>query len=226
MTTATRRLAVAISSRPTPPSDREQGMAIIEAIVSTFILAIMLTFVFAGINSMSNAIQGSDNRTTNLTEARLLMDSTTKDLRTATRLQAGTSPFLLASATEVKFYGNINRTTGPNLVWIYVDAQSRLVESVTAPDASSVAPNYTYSGSAFTRFVGRYIVNPVATPIFTYYDGNGVKLTAPLSATDRLAVRSVGIQMVIRKSTVHSVAPTTLVSRVRLPNLDYRIVAG
>lgn len=209
-----------------PTANPEAGVSIIEATVTMLLLSLMLVFVFDAVSSMQNAIAGSDNRTTNLAEARLLMESSTKDLRTATRLTAGTSPFLVADAREATFYGNVNRTTGPNLVHIYVDNESRLVESVVKPDTGSVAPNYTYTGTPNTRFVGRYIVNTAAQPIFRYYDTNDVELPTPLSASDRLAVRSVQIQMVIRKSTVLTVAPTTLVSRVRLPNLDYRIIAG
>jgi type II secretory pathway pseudopilin PulG len=205
----------------------EDGSPTIEMIATILILSIMLTFVYQAVGSLQNAIAGSDDRTANINEARVLMSTATKDLRTATRLQSGTSPFLIADSTEVEFYGNINTTTGPNLVHIYVDGQSRLVELVTAPDAGSVAPNYTYTGTPSTRFVGQYITNTALSPIFRYYDANGNELTPrPLSAANMLGIRQVQVSMVIRKSTVLTVAATTLQSRVWLPNLDYRVITG
>ena len=59
------------------------------------------------------------------------MAVSTKDMRTATRLQAGTSPFVLADKREVIFYANLNNNgtsgsvvdNGPRRVRIYVDAQ-------------------------------------------------------------------------------------------------------
>jgi len=42
-----------------------------------------------------------------------------------------------------------------------------------------------------------------------------------LSSTNRLNVRAVGVNFTIRRTTSLRVAPTTLLNRVRLPNLDY-----
>ena len=50
--------------------------------------------VYQGINSAGQAIGGTEKRLANLDEARTLMAVSTKDVRTATRLQAGTSPFV------------------------------------------------------------------------------------------------------------------------------------
>jgi hypothetical protein len=202
-----------------------------ELVAVTLMLGMVLLVVYQGIDSMTSAIGGTERRLANLDEARVLMAVATKDVRTATRLQAGTSPFSLANKREVTFYANLNNdggsgsvvANGPRQVRIYVDTSSRLIEEVKKPDASSVPPAYTYNGTPSLRFVGRYVANAASVPIFRYYDVNGTELTAtPLSAGDRLATRSVKITLSIRRSTTMSVSNTTLVNTVRLPNVDYQ----
>jgi hypothetical protein len=216
--------------------DRSQrGQTIFEVIVVTTLLGIVLLMVYQGIDSAGHAIAGTERRLANLDEARTLMAVSTKDIRTATRLQAGTSPFTLADKREITFYANLNNNgssgsvvdNGPRRVHIYVDSSSQLIESVTKPDASSVPPIYTYTGTAALRFVGRYVANVATQPIFRYFGSDGTELpNAPLSATDRLAVNSVEITLAIRRSTTFPIANTTLVNTVRLPNFDYQQTLG
>jgi hypothetical protein len=198
-------------------------------------LGMVLLVVYQGIDSMTRAIGGTERRLANLDEGRTLMAVTTKDIRTATRLQAGTSPFVSADQREVVFYANLNNNgasgsvvdNGPRQVRIFVDTDSQLIEEVTKPDASSVPPAYTYTGTAARRFVGRYVANAPSEPIFRFYDVDGAELTAtPLSSSDRLAVRSVRVTLSIRRATAFPVANTTLVNTVRLPNVDYQQLLG
>ena len=212
-----------------------QGQTLFEVIAVTTILGIVLAMVYAGINSAGQALGGTEKRLANLDEARTLMAVATKDIRTATRLQAGTSPFTTANKREVIFYANLNNNgasgsvveNGPRRVRIFVDSNSRLIEEVTKPNASSVPPNYTYTGTPTRRFVGRYVANTTAQPIFQFYDDDGVELTpAPLSAANLLAVNSVRINLSIRRSSTFPIANTTIVNTVRLPNVDYQETFG
>ena len=43
----------------------------------------------------------------------------------------------------------------------------------------------------------------------------------PLSAANRLQVNAVGVTLSVRQSTNYNVPYTTLINRVRLPNVDY-----
>jgi hypothetical protein len=213
----------------------EQGQTLFELVCVVLMLGMVLLVVYQGIDSMTRALGGTERRLVNLDEGRTLMAVTTKDLRTATRLQAGTSPFVTADAREVVFYANLNNNgasgsvvdNGPRRVRIFVDTTNQLIEEVVKPDASSVPPAYTYNGAAARRFVGRYIANAPSEPIFRFYDVDGNELTpTPLSSTDRLAVRSVKVTLSIRRATTFPVANTTLVNTVRLPNVDYQQLLG
>jgi type II secretory pathway pseudopilin PulG len=212
-----------------------RGQTLFEVIAVTTILGIVLAMVYTGISSAGQALGGTEKRLANLDEARVLMAVATKDIRTATRLQAGTAPFATANKREVIFYANLNNNgasgsvvdNGPRRVRIFVDSNSQLIEEVTKPSATSVPPNYTYTGTPTRRFVGRYVANTAAQPIFRFYDDDGTELTpAPLSAANLLAVNSVEITLAIRRSTTFPIANTTLVNTVRLPNVDYQETFG
>jgi hypothetical protein len=211
------------------------GQTLFEVIVVVALLGVVLTMVYEGINSAGQAIGGVEKRLGNLDEARILMAVTTKDVRTATRLQAGTSPFVTADKREIMFYANLNNDgasgsvvdNGPRRVRIYVDPTNQLIADVVKPGAASVPPAYTYLGAPARRYVGRYVANAANNPIFRYYDSDGDELTAtPLSANDRLAVESIKITLSIRRTTTFQIDNTTLVNTVRLPNVDYQATLG
>jgi hypothetical protein len=206
----------------------ESGVTLSELMVTVGLLTVVLGFVMQSFLSVQNATTGGALRLENLEQARLLMDNVTKDIRTSVRLGTTDSPFLLADDREVTFYGNLNLSTAcPKKVHLYVDSQTRLIEEVTQPDAGGTPPSCSYTGASVQRFVGRYIANAASEPIFTYYydDGAGdVAFTpsqTPLSAANLLLVNGVGIHLSIRKPTNYTVANTTLVNKVRLPNVDY-----
>jgi hypothetical protein len=103
-----------------------------------------------------------------------------------------------------------------------------LREQNLAADAGGVPPNCVYSTAPVTRLLGKYVANPTTSPVFTYwYDdatGNPVafpQTSTPLVAADRLLVNAVGVTLSVRQSTNYKVPYTTLVNRVRLPNVNY-----
>jgi type II secretory pathway pseudopilin PulG len=201
----------------------QSGQSMVEITATLMLLSIVLTFVYASIDSAQRSIVGESERIGNLSEAQTLMDAITKDLRTATRLQAGNAPFVAANDRDVTFYANLNNATGgPRKIRIYVDPSSEIISAVWSPDSGSISPNYTYTGTSALRYVGRYVVNTAAQPIFEYYDINGVKLPSPLSGPSLLAAYSVKITLIVRKQTVLPVRSITLVNQVRLPNVDYQ----
>jgi hypothetical protein len=205
----------------------QRGTTVVELTATMVLLSIVMTFVYKTIDTTQYAISGESARLANLDEARTLMGVTTKDIRTATRLTAGTSPFVVGQDRDLTFYANLNNTTGgPRKIRIYVDSTSELISQAWTPDTSSVAPDYTYTGTPTARYVGRYVANASNQPIFEYYDINGTKLTTPLNAAGLLAVYSVKITLVVRKQTTLPLRPVTLVNQVRLPNVDYQPITG
>jgi hypothetical protein len=100
-----------------------------------------------------------------------------------------------------------------------------LVEKVTAPDPGSNPPTFT-TQSPVTRLVGRYVTNTTANPLFTFYDATGTAMTAPVTGSNLLAIRQVGINLQVRKSVQEYLPSTTLTTTVSMPNVYYNIVAS
>ncbi len=204
----------------------ETGITLVELLTTIMILGIVLATIYSGLLSGQDTVMGVNERLRNLDEARVLVNVVTKDVRTAVRLTSGSSPFITADRNEAVFYANLDTTGAPKKVRIYVDGEDQLLEQVWDPDVGSVAPDYTYTGSPSVRFVGQYVANET-TPVFTYLDDDDNPLTAtPLSATDRLAIKAVRVTLEIKRTSSYNDATTTVVNRVRLPNLDYNAVAG
>ena len=203
--------------------DESGQSSLVEIAATLMVLSIVLSFVYAGIETAQRSLTGEAERVSNLSEAQTLMDVITKDLRTATRLQAGTAPFLAATDRDVTFYANLNDATGgPRKIRIYVDPTSEIVSASWSPDVGTVSPNYTYTGASSLRYVGRYVANTASEHIFQFYDINSTELTTPLSAGGLLAAYSVKVTLIVRKQTNLPVRSVTLMNQVRLPNLDYQ----
>lgn len=194
-----------------------------ELTIAMSLLTLVSGAIYQTLEVSSRALHASEQRSSNVNEARSLIATCTKDIRTAVRLQAGTSPFIVADSREAIFYANLKPTLGPRKVHFYIDSTSQMVSEWTEPDSGSVAPNYTYNGSPNTRFVGRYVVNTSTQPIFQYFDALGNELAnTPLGAADLLSIDEVKITLRIRQQTNLPVGEATVINRVRLPNVDYQ----
>jgi prepilin-type N-terminal cleavage/methylation domain-containing protein len=209
----------------------ERGFTLVELLVATTILAIVLAGAYQGLASLQSSSVGAHERLVNLDEARILMSTITKDIRTAARLQPTESPFLYADGTEIEFYANINTTTGPNKVTVFVDPELRLVEQTVPPEPNPAYPcsptpcdPYVYTAAPITRIVGRWVAN--TGPLFRYWDDSPVpqELGAggvPLTDDELRNIKSIQIELAIRRTQSIGSKPTTLINRVRLPNVDY-----
>lgn len=210
--------------RASQTEENQRGYSLVEMLVVVLILSLVLAVLYRGLDGMQLATQGSKERLINLEEARVMMATVTKDLRTAAKLDSGSSPFVLADEREMIFYANLGSTSGPSKVRIYVDAQNRLIEQITVADAGS-APNYTYTGTPVNKAVSSYVVAEV--PIFKYQYFNNDTLTftdltaLPLSEADRAKVQSVEITISMQQPSGINTPEATLVNRVRLSNVYY-----
>jgi hypothetical protein len=208
----------------------ESGLTLVEMAVVLVVTGIVLAFSLTSVASFEKAATGGIRRLENLDEARTLMAVISKDIRTAAKLGASSAPFLVADDNTVTFYANLNlSTTCPKKIRLYVNAGTELIEEVTEPDSGVDPPDcgsYTEHAPT-TRLVGQYVANDPSEPIFTYwYDNAGVPTAytitdTPLDASKLLLVNAVGIELAIRKDTNLTVAHTTLMNRVRLPNVYY-----
>lgn len=213
---------------------RQQGMTLVELLVTTLILGLILSAATASFIAASNGINSTDNRVENLGEAQKLIATTTKDLRTAISVNTGqTAAFIKAQPTEVEFYANLDTSataTAPSKLRIYVDtanpAAQQLIETIQQPNLPNADPPAYGTYAARIRHIGRYVANPAAEPIFRYYDLDGNLLT--LSATPTQAelnkIAVIKVKLMVRKASGFKNGFVTIENRVRLPNIIYRQV--
>jgi hypothetical protein len=208
----------------------EAGTSVVEMVIVTAVLGLVMAVVVGAFVAVQRNVANQDIRLENLDEGRVMMATLSKDIRTATILTGGTSPFVIADGNRVKFYGNLDTTGAPNLIEIYVDPANPvapvLIEKLTPPDQPLTDPPSYNNGPAKVRFVGRYVTNGVGSPLFAYYDVDGQPVGTPgvpLTDPQRILVRSVGIDLHVRKATAQAIPSTNIVTRVRLPNVFYNV---
>ena len=216
-----------------PEMRREAGFSLIEMMVAIFILGMVMAGVYVGLNNIQSSSVGAAERVINLDEGRVLMDTLSKDFRTATRRTDTSNPLESASWQSATFYARLNTPGQPVLVQIALDSEGRLEEMITDPVCQvSITPcpvdEWEYPGPARTRIVGRWVDKTV--PVFTYYtvdpdNGDPVPVRldpsnpAPLTTLELAQVRAVQISLKIRRSPNIGATPTTLENWVRLPNI-------
>jgi type II secretory pathway pseudopilin PulG len=192
----------------------------VELLVAISILGLVLTLAYGAFEQLGGSVEGATDRIVNLDEARLLMDTMTKDLRTAVTLSASIPAFVSADDRSVIFYGNLN-STQPRKIEILVDASNKLVERVTLPTGAAPYTAASFSGPAIVRVVGSFVSG--TAPIFKYIKTDGTEWSAsqtPLTATSDLgSIGAVEVTIAIQKTSRRLTNPTTLIDRVRLPNI-------
>jgi hypothetical protein len=222
--------------------DDERGVSgMLEVVSVLLILGLVLGTLYSTMFSSQKTVLDTNERLRNLDEARTLMATVSKDVRTAVRTEAGTSPFLVADVSNAWFYANLETTGAPRLVRIRVDGQDRLFEEVWTHDPASVAPQYQYDGKSYrelpdscdpprctVRLVGHFVANTAAEPLFTYVADDGSTIAAPMSGTDSalLSIKAVAIELRVKRDSKRDVNTTVIRNQVRLPNLEYNAVAG
>jgi type II secretory pathway pseudopilin PulG len=208
----------------------ESGTSILEMVVVTAILGLVVSVAIGTFVAVQRNVANEDIRLENLDEGRVMMATLSKSIRTATILTGGSSPFVTADLNRVKFYANLDTTGAPNLIEIYIDTTNPtapvLIEKLTPPDQPVTDPPTYIVGPAKVRFVGRYVINGPSAPMFAYYDVTGAKVGTPgLPLTDpqKILVRTVGIDLQVKKATGQAIPSTNIVTRVRLPNVFYNV---
>jgi hypothetical protein len=221
----------------------ERGVSgLLEVTAVLLLMGLVLGTLYSSMYSSQNTVLDTNERLRNLDEARTLIATITKDVRTAVRTEAGTSPFLRADKEDVVFYANLETTAAPKLVRIFIDAQDRLFEQVWTYDtATTVVPQYRYGGAAYraipttcvapkcvVRLVGHFVANTPSEPLFSFETDAGTVLSTPMSGTDAglLSIKSVEVELRVKRDSKRNVNTTVIQNKVRLPNLEYNAVAG
>ena len=203
--------------------------------------------------NMQNASVGESYRLQNLDEARVLMDTVSKDLRTATRLSSTSSPFDVtagsvpapgfgntapyAGNTEVWFYANLTLTTRqptpcPDVVHLYVDtaASPPVLKEQTISAQAGGRPAELHVHGELRDAPGGQVrgelrrarrSSPTTTTTRTASPPRSRRPRPRCRRPTGCSSTRWGSRSSIRQSNNFNVPFTTLVNKVRLPNVDY-----
>lgn len=141
-----------------------------------------------------------------------------------------------ATATEVRFYGNLGRSAiGPTLVVLSVREERGVgVLRETLVDPISLgAGRYRFCDPATTgcatrrRVVARSLVLP-SPPVFAYYDVDGALMALPagggLTQSQRARISSIDVTVTVQTRPGQQRWPSfTSLTRVRLPNVEINL---
>jgi len=222
--------------REAAPGD--EGYTLVEMVVVVGILTVVLAAVQGTLIMTNKAVGQNAARLDQSQQARVAIDSMTRNLRTAVLpsqlncSSCASAAFINGTATSVAFYANINNDAnaiGPSQV-TYTITAGVLHETIQPPDAHAVGVyNYTWTScspgpgcSKIDRVLARGVLTAApAAALFTYYDKSGAAITTlPLTATDLAKVDSVDVVIQVDSSVSSAINPTTLTQRVTLPNAD------
>jgi hypothetical protein len=200
--------------------------------VVLMLLAIVLPVAYGSVNAMQRQVVFTSDRFQALSEAQIITDRITKDLRTGVSPANGQAPFLKATPNEVQFYASLTDPNGPTLLHAYVSpifagsTVNAFHEDSLKVD--SAATPYQWTGTVRSRLDGEYVDTTTPT-IFTYFDINGVQLVfvgspLALAAGDLSNVDSIGITLTTR---IRPTSPaTTITTLVHVRNVDYNPNGG
>jgi len=140
------------------------------------------------------------------------MDLMVRTLREASYSTTGGYPIVSMGSTTITFYADINANASIEKVTFYLQNNS-LVGGIIEPTGNPPV----YTGATSTSDVSDYIQNiEQGTPIFTYYDVSGTKITDYTRVAD---VRFITIVAIIDVNTKTAPTQLTLRSSAALRNL-------
>jgi len=235
---------------PTRTGRAEDGLSMIEAMITALILGVVLATAFTAMTSLQRIAGSTDARLANLGEARIIINVLTRDLRTVARdPTSGTTPqawIKAASGTAVTFYGYVNthadlptntaRAAVPSRITLTlspVGSRQRLTETLTPPVLSGTTwvVATTTTSETKTRVVSDSILPVSGTLFFTWLgataaDGSESALnstTTPTVPTASLgSIAAVALNVTTQRAVTSGAPGTTLKTEVRMPNVTVR----
>ncbi|MBN9225409.1 MAG: hypothetical protein ABS63_10075 [Microbacterium sp. SCN 70-27] len=217
---------------PAAPARRDDGLSLLELVVAMGISSILIALVVSMFVSGSRAVYDQEASTLNARLASTSMNEVTRIVRAGTEIPVrGSSTnlavFSYAGAETIVMYSFIDAETAsdpaPLKVQFARNAANELVETRWAGYHKFVG-YWDFRDASTERIIARSLMPPVASsPLFTYYDKTGARLTpasgASLTSAQIRNIASVQVTMQVQGDQSGRVAPVQIQNMVGLPNL-------
>lgn len=192
-----------------------RGLSLLETVVVVALFTIVMLAVLDSIASFYRLNGYTIAQTEQVNHARQGTEQLVRDLREMTYADNGAFPLVVMSSYRVGFYSDIDRDNSVEYVEYRLTSSTTLQKRIfnatgTPPSYSTTTPDTTFT---LSQFVQNQIQN---TPMFVYYDSNGLPATATTTVAD---IRYVKLNIIVNIDPIKDPGEYALRSSATLRNL-------
>jgi len=194
---------------------QKKGFSLAEIVI---VIAIATAIFLAVFNFGNSIFYFNSNAQKNLSaqsDARRVLKTIVKELRSASPSSLGAYPIILASSTAITFFSNIDTDSYKEQIRYFLQG-NELKKGVIKPSGSPL----TYNPANEKFFLLIRDINNQGAAIFEYFDSNYTGTSSPIAEpVQATKVRLVRINVYIEKDPNKSLGPVMVTSQVFLRNL-------
>ncbi|MDD4901946.1 MAG: prepilin-type N-terminal cleavage/methylation domain-containing protein [Patescibacteria group bacterium] len=199
-----------------PPIKSSSGFTLAETLAAMFIFLILLQ---GSLTLYNDTIKTNDALTGNLNaqmEVRAAFTSMLANIRSASPSAAGAYTIDTASSTYFSFYSDVDRDGLKEKIRYFLSGK---ILRIGVIEPTGNPPIYNPANEKTSALIND-VVNPAATPIFSYYDSSYDGTTAPLTLPINIsAVRLIKINVLIDHDPSQPPAAMGFSTQVSIRNL-------
>ena len=196
--------------------------------VVLMLLALILPTAYSTVSTLQHQVSITSDRFQALSEAQVIADRITKDLRTGVSIGVGQPPFKSAGPADIQWYASLGDPNGPTLLHAYVQpltgnptVNAFHEDFIKVDGPVPPAAVWAWTGANNARLDGDYVDTTVPT-IFTYFDVNNAPIAlvgGVIPGPMLISIDSIGITLTTR---IRPNAPaTTITTLVHIRGVDY-----
>ncbi len=198
-----------------PPHNKgTKGFSLVEAMVVVALYSIIILVVMGSIAAFYRLNGYTLAQAYQVSNARQGMEQLVRDLREMTFADNGTFPLVIKSNYKVGFFSDIDRDD--SVEYVEYELSTTTLEK-RVYNASGTPPSYSTTHVDSVLHLSEYVQNKIQnTPMFVYYDGNGLPATATTTVTD---IRYVQVSIIVNIDPIRDPGEFMLRSSASLRNL-------
>jgi prepilin-type N-terminal cleavage/methylation domain-containing protein len=212
-------LKISIFNKKGPPASQARalraGFTLVEIIVAVAIASVIFLAVFNFGNDIFSFNSNAQKNLSAQSDARRVLKSIVKELRSTSPSSLGSYPITLASTTAVTFFANLDSDVYKEQIRYFLQGKE-LKRGIIKPSGTPLS--YNPANEQISILVRD--INNGTSPIFEYFDSSYTGTSTPLVQPVQITkVRLVRITLKIEKDPNKSLGPIIVQSQVFLRNL-------
>lgn len=197
-------------------SNYKKGFTLAEIVVVVGITGLIMMAIASFQVGIINNNKYSQDSLSSAQDARTILRTMVKELRSTSTSNNGSYPVILAATNTVSFYSDTDGNGTKEQIRYFI-ASSTLKKGLIIPTGSPLVYN---QGSESITTLAYDLRNASTTPLFEYFDGNYAGTSSPMTQpVDVSKVRLVKINLIIDANPNKAPISRVYTSQVSLRNL-------